>query len=232
MLTIYHGSDHIVMKPQFCLGKATNDFGRGFYCSCNVDLAREWACKLETDGFANTYSFDEDGMIILDLLDGNYSVLEWVALLLRNRRFRLRFELAREAREHLVREYCPNLDSVDVVIGYRADDSYFDYARAFVEGALSIRQLSQALYLGKLGEQYVLKSERAFERIAFQSAEPVGKDVWYPRFARRDAEARAAYRKSLKGRAPASDDLFILDILRGDVDGGDSRIPRLLRSVR
>ena len=31
MITLYHGSDHIVEMPVFGEGKSYNDYGRGFY---------------------------------------------------------------------------------------------------------------------------------------------------------------------------------------------------------
>ena len=43
-------------------------------------------------------------------------------------------------------------------IGYRADDSYFSFASDFINGAISYRQLCNAMCLGKLGQQFVLKS--------------------------------------------------------------------------
>ena len=39
MITLYHGSDHIVEKPVFGEGKSYNDYGRGFYCTEHVELA-------------------------------------------------------------------------------------------------------------------------------------------------------------------------------------------------
>ena len=44
-LKIYHGSDHIISKPEFGKGKFWNDYGRGFYCTESIELAKEWACS-------------------------------------------------------------------------------------------------------------------------------------------------------------------------------------------
>ena len=75
MDTLYHGSSRVVSKPEYGYGRTDNDFGRGFYCTESPELAREWACKLETDGFANRYSLDRGKLRVLDLLDGSHSVL-------------------------------------------------------------------------------------------------------------------------------------------------------------
>ena len=41
-------------------------------------------------------------------------------------------------------------------IGYRADDSYFSFANAFLNNTISLEQLRKAMYLGKLGKPEVL----------------------------------------------------------------------------
>ena len=43
LITIYHGSEQIINEPTFGKGKTNNDFGIGFYCTENEDLAKEWA---------------------------------------------------------------------------------------------------------------------------------------------------------------------------------------------
>ena len=69
--------------------------------------------------------------------------------------------------EYLLSFFLPDISKYDFLIGYRADDSYFSFAQDFVAGAISYRQLGEAMRLGKLGEQIVLMSKRAFERIKY-----------------------------------------------------------------
>ena len=38
---IYHGSDHIIEKPKFGYGKTYNDYGVGFYCTENPNMAKD-----------------------------------------------------------------------------------------------------------------------------------------------------------------------------------------------
>ena len=40
---LYHGSEFLIEKPEFGKGARHNDYGRGFYCAENIELAREWA---------------------------------------------------------------------------------------------------------------------------------------------------------------------------------------------
>ena len=66
---IYHGSQHIIEKPQFGFGKKYNDYGIGFYTTENIDLVKEWAVTKTSDGFSNSYEIETDGLSILNLND-------------------------------------------------------------------------------------------------------------------------------------------------------------------
>ena len=165
---------------------------------------------------------------MLNLLDGNHTVLNWMALLLQYRTFKLNSEVAVDARDYLIDHYAIDLRGYDVVIGYRADDSYFQYAESFVSNTLPLRSLDQALRLGKLGEQTVVVSQKGFDRLHFLDAYPVSKSVYYPKFLDRDTTARDTYRKEIKKSRSYRDDLFVLDILREEMRNDDPRIQRIL----
>ena len=40
-MKLYHGSKYIIDKPTFGKGKPYNDYGLGFYCTENIDMAKE-----------------------------------------------------------------------------------------------------------------------------------------------------------------------------------------------
>mgnify|MGYP002518803992 FL=1 len=228
IVKLLHGTDHIIKAPDYSLGKPHNDYGQGFYCTEVLEMAREWACKENKDGFVNEYNFNTDGLNVLNLLDGKHSVLNWIALLLKNRIFTLQDEIAIDARNYLIEYYSVDLNGYDVVIGYRADDSYFSYAQSFVSNAMPLRSLNKALKLGKLGAQTVLISERAFKQIEFVNAEPVDKEVYYPKFLSRDTMARTTYQKEIKRRHSYRDEIFVMDILREEMKNDDPRIQRII----
>ena len=167
IIKLLHGTDHIIEVPDINIGNPNNDYGKGFYCTRVEEMAREWACKKNTDGFVNVYDFDMEGLNVLNLLDGNHTVLNWIALLLKFRTFKLDSELAIDAREYIINHYSIDLSGYDGVVGYRADDSYFQCADSFVSNTLPLRSLNKALRLGKLGEQTVIISEKGFERFKF-----------------------------------------------------------------
>ena len=114
------------------------------------------------------------------------------------------------------------------MIGYRADDFYFQYAESFVSNTLPLRSLNKALKLGKLGEQTVVISQKGFDRLHFVNAYPVSKSVYYPKFLDRDTKARDTYRKEIKKSKSYRDDIFVLDILREEMSNDDPRIQRIL----
>lgn len=228
VIKLLHGTDHIIKRPQLSLGKEHNDYGRGFYCTEKPEMAKEWACKENKNGFVNEYAFNTDGLKPLNLLDGNHTVLNWIALLLKNRIFSLQDEIAIDARDYLIEHYSLDLNDYDYVIGYRADDSYFSYAQSFVSNALPLRSLNKALQLGKLGVQTVLISEKAFKQIKFIDAESVDKEEYYPKFIARDNMARIAYQKEIKKSRTYKTDIFVMDLLREEMKNDDARIQRII----
>lgn len=106
-------------------------------------------------------------------------MLHWLTILLENREFDTSAPLAAEAKEYLMNTFHLDYKSADIIIGYRADDSYFSFASDFINGAISYRQLCNAMRLGKLGQQFVLKSKAAFEQLEFLGYETADSKEWY-----------------------------------------------------
>lgn len=226
-MTIYHGSQKIIHTPTFGDGNPRNDYGLGFYCTESLDLAKEWACTEENSGYANKYVFDISELSVLRLSSNQYNILNWLSILLQNRIFKISNDIAAEGKEYLLENFLPEYKDFDVVIGYRADDSYFSFANAFLNNTLSLHQLERAMYLGKLGEQIVMKSKKAFHQIAFIEAIPAEKEIYYPKKTARDKEAREAYRKGRTGHR-ASAAVYLIDILREEWSANDPRLRRNL----
>lgn len=222
-ITIYHGSNQIVEFPTFGLGRKNNDFGLGFYCTENLELAKEWAVSSLSDGFANRYTLNTEHLNILNLNSPDYTILNWVAVLVEHRLFSIKTPVARRAKQYLIEHFGINVNAYDLITGYRADDSYFDYAEAFLNNTITVGQLARAMQLGKLGAQIVIKSKFAFSRITFTGFENAEKDTYYVLRKSRDDEANQTYLDILEEE---SDGLYIQDIIRGGVSHDDPRIPR------
>lgn len=86
-IKLYHGSENIIDKPLYGKGKSTNDYGKGFYCTENIELAKEWACSNGNDGYANCYELDMHGLNILWLNKPPYTILNWLAVLAAHRTY-------------------------------------------------------------------------------------------------------------------------------------------------
>lgn len=221
-ITLYHGSPEIVSHPEYGKGKSYNDYGRGFYCTTDIELACEWACTENAEGYVNQYELETDALSFLALNEEPYTILHWLAVLIRHRQLRTSSPIIIRGINWLIENYMPPVDTADVVIGYRADDSYFSFARAFVGNEISLTQLSHAMHLGNLGKQIVLKSQAAFEAIRFVSYSSVDKQIYYPRRKQRDDEARAAYRSELEREVTSG--LFMRDMIREEVKPNDPRL--------
>ena len=195
--TIYHGSEVVVEKPLYHYEGSNehNDYGIGFYCTQNIDMAKEWANRTTRNGFANKYLFDERGLKILDLTDkSKCSVLNWIAILIHNREISENDQIDfRDVLEYLEKFYI-NIEEYDAVIGYRADDAYFRFPLMFVRNILRFEKLEEIYMLGNLGKQYVLISEKAFRRIKFVEAIPA-EEIYFERYRRRKDGADNSYRE-------------------------------------
>ena len=220
---LYHGSSRIIEKPVFGYGKPYNDYGLGFYCTESLEMAKEWGVGRECSGYANCYELDCSGLKILNLNEERYCILNWLAVLLRNREFDVPSGLALEAREYILRNFSIDYGSSDAIIGYRADDSYFSFAQDFLNGTISIRQLNHAMHLGNLGEQFVLKSRSAFERIRFTGYEIAESAEWYARKMRRDRTARREY-FNVERNGRRKGDIYILQIMDEEMMPDDPRL--------
>ena len=212
-LILYHGSQERLEKPVFGFGKPYNDYGLGFYCTENLELAKEWAVTENSNGFANEYRLDLSGLKILDLSAVEYTALHWLTLLLSNRVFSIKHDIARMGREYLIANYLIDINAYDLIKGYRADDSYFSFAQSFLNNTISLEKLSRALRIGNLGEQVVLKSKKAFENLEFIQSHDADCVKYWALRAERNENARRQYMETVNSPL-TSEDIFLSDIIR------------------
>ena len=133
--------------------------------------------------------------------------------------------MARRAKQYLIENFSVNVNAYDLITGYRADDSYFSYAKDFLNNTISVNQLSQAMKLGELGEQVVLKSEKAFEQIRFLGYEIADGSIYNPRRMAREDRARKAYLTNHGADFSAiSNEIYVLDIIREGMKNNDPRL--------
>ncbi len=222
-MKLYHGSDKIIEKPVFGGGKPYNDYGPGFYCTEDYELAGEWAVSFERDGYINTYSIDLRGLSVLDLNSPDYCILDWLEILLENRRFDIQSDFGMEASEYLKKNFHTDHLNCDLIKGYRADDSYFSFAQDFLNNTISLSTLERAMKLGNLGEQIVLKSKKSFTRIVYEESSRAGAMNYFLKKEKRDKNAREDYR-SLRGKPLRKGEIYMMQILERELKRDDIRV--------
>lgn len=77
--------------------------------------------------------------------------------------------------------------------------------------------------LEKLGEQVVLKSEKAFNALSFQGYIPVNNSIYYPKWESRDYKARQDY-KEIKDKSNPFEGTYVIDIIRQQWRNDDERL--------
>lgn len=226
-IALFHGSLDAVGWPQLSKCRAANDFGKCFYCTEEMDLAKEWSCQYGKTGVVSSYILKMDGLNVVNLNSEQYHTLNWIGTLLEHRQPNNLDDDSKEARDYLIQNFAVDLSRADVIVGYRADDSYFQYATDFLRNRISLDKLSEAMRLGKLGEQVAIKSERAFKRLEFKRAYPTAQK-YIGLYMQRDTRARETYRKSLRGQIRIPNKLTIERIIQEGIKNDDEILLRPL----
>ena len=211
-LIVFHGSDHIIEKPIFGYGDVHSDYGQGFYCTFDLEMAKEWANRTTDNGFVNKYILDGRTLKVLDLTDSHYSVLNWIAILLHNRQLSMvERTLYRKRLEFLEKHFYIDTSQYDVAIGYRADDAYFKFPMFFLRNELSLSRLEEIYRLGNLGLQVAIISEKAFSRLKYLksiNSEPQYREKYFTRKNQADIRFEEIRIEELNNNNPKIEDLM------------------------
>ena len=218
-MRIYHGANQIVRTPKFGIGRAYNDFGLGFYCTENEDCAAEWAVSPGSNGFVSVYAFDDAGLRTIDLCSTQYTILHWLSLLMNYREFDSSSMLLHRAKEYISTNFPVDYQSCDCISGYRADNINFMLSQLFLDGEISFQTLSSCLKDKASGRQFVIKSNRAFERISYAGYMTADSGEIYP--AKTSREIRVL-QKILKQRYDPG--LYIKRLIDEGVKAYDARL--------
>ena len=163
-IILYHGTPNKIVTPVFGGGEEKHDYGKGFYLTENIELAKEWAvCRpQEANGWVHKYELDCDSLKIFDFQES--SIMAWLAELMKHR------DAAESKRYKMlaakfIDKYGIDTSNYDVIKGWRANASYFYIAKSFVRDEIDVEILEELLSLGGLGIQYCIKSELAYTHL-------------------------------------------------------------------
>lgn len=201
-IILYHGTSDRNVKPTFGLGNDRHDYGRGFYLTEDIELAKEWAvCKPNnTNGWVHKFELDIKELKILDFQKKN--ILSWLAELMKHR------EAADSKRYRIlsakfIEKYGIDTKNYDVIRGWRANASFFYIAKEFVRDNIDIDILEDLLSLGGLGIQYCIKTELAYSKLKKIENELYSVDYedFNKKYNQRDSDARTKMKKLIDSDA-------------------------------
>lgn len=202
IITVYHGTKDPMLKADFYFNNKNNDYGKGFYTTPYPELGKEWAYASYTNGnkgYLYEYSIDLNKLEVLDLT--SMDSVHWVAELITNRTINTdNREALKDTVEAFKKKFKLDTSRIDVIIGYRADDSYFTYAEDFLSGAIYKDTLESALRNGDLGIQVFIKSEKAFKALKLMAGPIEVPEKYKDYFEKRDKNARKKYQEDMKNQ--------------------------------
>lgn len=173
IIYVYHGTDHVLEKPIFGAGRDDNDYGNGFYTTEIKERAEEWALLYGSEkAVVNRYRLDLTGLNIIRL--DEYGPLAWIAEVISNRG--MNSPVGAAFAERLLNKYKVDTSAADIIIGYRADDSYGDVIEAFMSGEINVDEVVKLFYKGELGDQIFVKSSKAFDSIEYTESYVIAED--------------------------------------------------------
>ena len=208
-IILYHGSSNKIVVPKYGFGEEKHDYGKGFYLTENIELAKEWAvCRPdEINGWVHKFELETTDLKILDFQ--KYDVLSWLAELMKHR------DASDTKRYHMlakkfIEKYGINTSDYDVIKGWRADASYFYIAKEFVRDNVDIEILEELLSLGGLGIQYCVKSELAYSKLTEIQSDliSVNYNEFNDKYNERDINARTNMRKLVDSDANKVTNVF------------------------
>lgn len=207
-IILYHGTSDKTVVPTYGLGEDKHDYGRGFYLTENINLAKEWAVCVpnQENGWVHKYELDISELKILDFQEKN--ILSWLAELMKHRdasdtkRYKV-------LSEKFIERYGIETEKYDVIKGWRANASYFYSAKEFVRDNVDIEILEELLSLGGLGIQYCIKSELSYSKLKELESGLISVDYkeFHEKYNQRDVTARQKMRDLIN-----SDDNKVTDV--------------------
>lgn len=144
-LTIYHGSQDIISKPEIRTQKYNKDFYFGFYCTQIFEQAKRWATRFDGKGYVSEYEYVPN----------------------KNLNVKIFSEMSEEWLDFIVACRTGSSHEYDVVEGPMADDTIFNYVQNFVDGKISREAFWNLAKFKKPTHQISFHTDKALETLKF-----------------------------------------------------------------
>ena len=154
-LILFHGSKNGLQSIFFDGSKENADFGKGFYLGETFNQALSFVCENEN---STVYSFK------FDTTDLNICKLEcnldWMLIICYYRGY-----LSAYKDNIILIELIKKIENADVIIAPIADNKMFYIMSQFADGDINTEVAIHSLSASSLGNQYVIKSEKALKHL-------------------------------------------------------------------
>lgn len=156
-IVLYHGSKYGIKELTYDGFREDYDFGKGFYLSKSLSSAASfvnsqksssiYAFKLNLEDL-NIYEFECD--------------LDWMLVISLNRK-----KIEKYKDNKIIQNILEKINKADVLIGPIADNKMFEVMSKFSNGEITTVEAIHALSASRLGKQYVVKSQKALDKLTF-----------------------------------------------------------------
>ena len=155
---LFHGARNIIELPlDLKYSKDNNDFGKGFYLGENFEQASTYIANTSSR-YVYSFSLNEH-----DLKVEKFNVdTEWMLAIAYYRGW-----LHNYNQNETIMKIIYKVENADIIIAPIADNRMFDLISEFVDGTITNEQCEHALAATNLGNQYVIKSKIALEKLEF-----------------------------------------------------------------
>lgn len=169
MIRLYHGTNAFFEKPDLSKCRPFKDFGKGFYLTPDLAVAKRMAERCVERGdwqgapkYVYTYEVDDPDLAALNVRRFEPVVDESFArFVMANRQSRTK------ATDH-------NRDNrYDIVIGLIADDKMGALFRKFEDGEVTLEYLINELKFKKLSMQYSFHTSKALAKLTLKEVRRV-----------------------------------------------------------
>lgn len=155
---LFHGARNVIELPlDLKYSKENNDFGKGFYLGENFEQASTYIANTSSK---YVYSFSlNTNKLKVEKFNVN---TEWMLAIAYYRGW-----LHNYNQNELIINIIKKVETADIIIAPIADNRMFDLISEFVDGVITNEQCEHALAATNLGNQYVIKSKTALEKLDF-----------------------------------------------------------------